>query len=230
MRAKRIYIADDEVNIGNILRSFLSQAGYQVEVFYNGEDIWKAHGEIPADLLIIDIMMPKIDGFTLCNKIREESNVPIIIISAMDSEQDKIKGLTLGGDDYLTKPFSPVELVARVKGLFRRIQMDSITPKNNNEILVRDLRIRPETFSVEIENRPVNLTGMEFSLLKYLVMNRNRAISREELLDKVWGFEVAVETRATDDMIKRIRKKLSEAGSELKIETVWGYGFRVIEE
>lgn len=230
MGAKRIYIADDEVNIGNILRSFLSQAGYQVEVFYNGKELLKAHEEIPADLLIIDIMMPEIDGFTLCKKLRAESSVPIIIISAMDSEQDKINGLTLGGDDYLTKPFSPVELVARVKGLFRRIEMDSLAPKNNSEIHVRDLRIRPETFSVEAGERIVNLTGMEFSLLKYLVVNRNRAISREELLDKVWGFEVAVETRATDDMIKRIRKKLSEAGSELKIETVWGYGFRIIEE
>lgn len=230
MTAKRIYIADDEVNICHILQSFLSQAGYRVEVFYSGQDILTAQRKSPADLMIIDIMMPEVDGFTLCDTLRKESNVPIIIISAMDGEQDKIKGLTLGGDDYLTKPFSPVELVARVNGLFRRIEMDRAAPKSHSAILIKDIRIHPDTFSVEAGSHSVNLTGMEFSLFKYLVENRNRAVSREELLDKVWGFEVPVETRATDDMIKRIRKKLLEAGSELKIETVWGYGFKVIEE
>lgn len=230
MSRKVIYIADDEVNICNILKSFLVQAGYRVHIFSTGRDVLEAHRNSPADLLIIDIMMPKLDGFTLCAMLRVESHVPIIIISAMDTEQDKVKGLTLGGDDYLTKPFSPMELVARVSGLFRRIEMDTRSSGTQSGIQVKDIRIHPESFRVESRGMTVNLTGMEFSLLSYLVENRNRAVSREELLGKVWGFETHVVTRATDDMIKRIRKKLMEAGSVLKIETIWGYGFKIPEE
>ncbi len=230
MTGKQIYIADDEVNICSILRSFLVQADYSVTVFPNGKEVLAAHRKNPADLLIIDIMMPELDGFSLCATLRAESNVPIIIISAMDGEVDKIKGLTLGGDDYLTKPFSPMELVARVSGLFRRIAMASAPEKNQTVIHVKDLCIHPQTFRVEVGKHAVNLTGMEFSLLRYLVENKSRAVSREELLDKVWGFETHVETRATDDMIKRIRKKLADAHSSLKIETIWGYGFKIPEE
>lgn len=230
MAGKQIYIADDELNICSILQSFLVKAGYAVAVFANGRDILEAHRRTPADLLIIDVMMPELDGFALCAAIRMESSVPVIIISARDGEQDKIKGLTLGSDDYLTKPFSPMELVARVNGLFRRIEMDRRPLKGPEEIRVQDVRIYPESFRVETGDRTVNLTGMEFSLLRYLAENRNRAVSREELLEKVWKFEFQVETRATDDMIKRVRKKLAEAGSALKIETIWGYGFKVSEE
>lgn len=230
MRGKQIYIADDEVNICSILNSFLTRAGYNVTAFTTGKAILEAQRRAPADLLIIDIMMPELDGFSLCQALRAESGVPIIMISAMDGEKDKIKGLTLGSDDYLTKPFSPMELVARVNGLFRRVEMDLKPVKPTGEIRIRDVRICPDTFRVEADGRPVNLTGMELSLLRYLADNRDRAVSREELLDKVWGFETHVATRATDDMIKRIRKKLAEAGSVLKIETIWGYGFKIPEE
>lgn len=230
MKEKQIYIADDELNICSILKSFLDQAGYAVDIFLNGQDILAAHRRAPADLLIIDIMMPELDGFALCAALRAESSVPVIIISAMDGEQDKITGLTLGADDYLTKPFSPMELVARVNGLFRRIEMDRRSVRSHTMIRIQDLRIHPESFRVETGDQTVSLTGMEFLLLKYLAENRNRAVSREELLEKVWKFENPVETRATDDMIKRVRKKLMNAGSALKIETIWGYGFKILEE
>jgi DNA-binding response OmpR family regulator len=179
-------------------------------------------------MLIIDIMMPEIDGFSLCSSIRKTSSVPIIIVSAKDTEPDKIAGLTLGSDDYLTKPFSPMELIARIKSIFRRIELDKkYTAYNKEFIKVSDISINHHTKQVQFGNKSIGLTGMEFSLLYYLAINKNRAVSRSELLDKIWGFENDVETRATDDMIKRIRKKLLDSGSILKIDTVWGFGFKI---
>ncbi|MCG9968241.1 response regulator transcription factor [Pelotomaculum terephthalicicum JT] len=227
MNKKLIYVADDEINICNIIKSFLIKEGYDVEAFYNGRAILEAFSFRPADMLIIDIMMPEMDGYTVCSLIRQKSNVPIIIVSAKDTESDKVAGLTLGSDDYLTKPLSPMELIARVKSVFRRIEFDKSNVGSNHIVKILDISINPDTKTAEINNKNIGLTGMELSLLYYLSINRNRAVSRNELLDKVWGFENVVETRATDDMIKRIRKKLSNAGSILKIDTVWGFGFKI---
>lgn len=224
---KLIYIADDEVNICNIIKSFLIKDGYDVETFNDGRSILEAFKERPADMLVIDIMMPELDGFSLCATIRQLSSVPIIIVSAKDTETDKIAGLTLGSDDYLTKPFSPMELIARIKSIFRRIELDKSKQNKSNKLSIADVVINSDTKQAELNGKSIGLTGMEFSLLLYLVENKNKAISRSELLDKIWGFENEVETRATDDMIKRIRKKLSDSGSTLKIETIWGFGFKV---
>lgn len=227
MNKKLIYVADDEVNICNIIKSFLIKEGYEVEAFHDGRSILEAFNKRPADMLIIDIMMPEIDGFSLCSSIRQKSRVPMVIVSAKDTDPDKIAGLTLGSDDYLTKPFSPMELIARVKSIFRRIDLDKATTGNNQCIDIFDIRMNPNTKQAEFNGKSIGLTGMEFNLLYYLSVNKNRAVSRSELLDKVWGFECEVETRATDDMIKRIRRKLADAGSILKIDTVWGYGFKI---
>jgi len=232
MDKKLIYIADDEVNICNIIKSFLVKEGFDVETFNNGRSILEAFDKRPADMLIIDIMMPEMDGYSLCSQIRQKSSVPIIIVSAKDTEPDKIAGLTLGSDDYLTKPFSPMELVARIKSIFRRIELDKANHKNSEKgiIKISDITINQNAKQALKGDKDLGLTGMEFSLLSYLAENKERAISRNELLDKVWGFENEVETRATDDMIKRIRKKLVDANSSLKIETVWGFGFKIHEE
>jgi len=227
MDKKLIYIADDEINICNIIKSFLIKEGFEVETFNDGRSILEAFNTRPADMLVLDIMMPEIDGFSLCSSIRQKSSVPIIIVSAKDTEPDKIAGLTLGSDDYLTKPFSPMELIARVKSIFRRIELDKAHIGNNQIINILDISINTNIKQAEFDGKSIGLTGMELTLLQYLVDNRNRAISRSELLDKVWGFENEVETRATDDCIKRIRKKLSDSGSVLKIETVWGFGFKI---
>lgn len=227
---KLIYIADDEVNICNIIKIFLQKEGYEAETFNDGRSILDAFKKRPADLLVLDIMMPEIDGFTLCSVIRRQSSVPIIIVSAKDTETDKITGLNLGSDDYLNKPFSPLELIARIKSVFRRIELDKARHGEVHSITkFSDIVINPNTRQAERDGRNIGLTGMEFSLLGYLIENKNIAVSRCELLDKIWGFENEVETRATDDMIKRIRKKLLDSGSALKIETVWGFGFRVVE-
>lgn len=227
MDKKLIYIADDEIRICSIIKSFLIKEGFDAETFYTGNDILKAFIEKPADMLIIDIMMPGMDGYSLCSSIRELSNVPIIIVSAKDSELDKIAGLTLGSDDYLSKPFSPMELVARVKSIFRRIELDKRVNQSNDAVNISDLIIYPDKKHIQCGTTNVNLTMMEFNLLLYLARNKDKAISRNELLQNVWGFETEVETRATDDMIKRIRKKLTDAGSSLKIETIWGFGFKI---
>lgn len=224
---KLIYIADDEINICNIIKSFLIKEGYDVETFSDGRSVLEAFNANKADMLVIDIMMPGMDGFSLCSAIRQKSSVPIIIVSAKDTEPDKIAGLTLGSDDYLTKPFSPMELIARVKSIFRRVDLDKTHTETSEKIKISDVIINIDTKQAEYDGRNIGLTGMEFSLLYYLAVNKNRAVSRSELLDKIWGFENEVETRATDDMIKRIRKKLSDTGSELKIDTVWGFGFKI---
>jgi DNA-binding response OmpR family regulator len=230
MDKKLIYIADDEVNICNIIKSFLIKENFEVETYNNGQSILEAFISKPADMLVIDIMMPGMDGYSLCSQIRQISSVPIIIVSAKDTETDKIAGLTLGSDDYLTKPFSPMELIARIRSIFRRIEFDKAQTEISEVIKVSDIIINNNIKKVEFNGMDIGLTRMEFSLLYYLAVNNNRAVSRGELLDKVWGFENEVETRATDDMIKRIRKKLSDSGSVLKIDTVWGFGFRLIEK
>lgn len=227
MNKQLIYIADDEINICNIIKFFLIKEGFEVEIFNDGRSILEAFNNKQSDMLIFDIMMPEIDGYSLCSLIRKKSSVPIIIVSAKDTEPDKIAGLSLGSDDYLTKPFSPMELIARVKSIFRRIDMDKAFNSSNKIITIYDISIDINTKQADFFGKNIGLTGMEFSLLYYLVENKNKAISRSELLDKVWGFENKVETRATDDMIKRIRKKLSDVGSILKIDTVWGFGFKI---
>lgn len=230
MEKKLIYIADDEVNICNIIKSFLIKEGYETETFNDGQSILDAFNDKPADMLVIDIMMPGMDGYSLCSQVRQKSAVPIIIVSAKDTEPDKIAGLTLGCDDYMTKPFSPMELIARIRSIFRRIELDKAQPGIFEEVKISDISINHNIKKALFKGKDIGLTVMEFSLLHYLALNKNRAVSRSELLDKVWGFENEVETRATDDMIKRIRKKLADTGSYLRIETVWGFGFRLIDE
>jgi DNA-binding response OmpR family regulator len=230
MYKKLIYVADDEVNICSIIKSFLIKEGFAVEAFFEGRSLLKACGVRMPDMVVIDIMLPDVDGFSICSQIRGRSPVPIIFVTARDTEGDKIKGLSMGGDDYLTKPFSLMELSARIKSIFRRISLDLDSSETGNEaepLKICDIIIDMDAKQVKCGSRMLNLTAMEFSLLYYLAANQNRAVSRSELLDKIWNFENQVETRATDDMIKRIRKKLSEAGSNLKIDTVWGFGFRI---
>ncbi|NMM62011.1 response regulator transcription factor [Clostridium sp. P21] len=227
MNKKLIYIGDDEVNICNIIKSFLIKEGFEVELFNDGLAVLEAFNSKEPDMLILDIMMPEMDGFSLCSLIRQKSCIPIIIVSAKDTEPDKIAGLNLGCDDYLTKPFSPMELIARIKSIFRRIQLDKTHIENNKIITIGDISVNPDIKEIQFHGSNIGLTGMEFSLIYYLIINKNRAVSRSELLDKVWGFENDVETRATDDMVKRIRRKLLNAGSVIKIDTVWGFGFKI---
>lgn len=227
MKKKLIYLADDEIKIQELIKLFLVKEGYEVEVFSDGETLLKKFIEKPADMLLLDIMMPKLDGLSVCSQIRKESNVPIIIISAKDGESDKIAGLMLGSDDYMTKPFSPVELVLRIKSIFKRMDFEKTIINNQAITTLVDIELYADGRYALCKNQDLKLTPMEFNLFLYLANNVNKGVSREELLNKVWGFDSEVDTRATDDMIKRVRKKLLSVGSSLKIETLWGFGFMI---
>jgi len=150
------------------------------------------------------------------------------MLTARDTDEDYISGISLGSDDYFTKPFSPVKLIMRVKAMLRRVEMDT-AEKPDDSLTVADVVIYPDKLQAYCNNKDIGLTGTEFSLLLYLFENRDKAVSRDELLNKIWGYGSAVETRATDATVKRLRKKLSDAGSQISIDTVWGHGFRIGE-
>ncbi|MEI3322354.1 MAG: response regulator transcription factor [Eubacterium sp.] len=218
-----IYIADDEKNIRELVKCFLENQGYEVETFSNGDDLFKRYKEKNADMIILDVIMPGTDGVEICRQIRQIANVPIIILSAKDSEEDRIKGISVGGDDYLTKPFSPIELVARVQALFRRISMDKV--EKVEKVTFGNIKIDVTKKQAYVDDEEIALTPLEFDFLKYLIQKNNQAISREELLKEVWKIAYDIDTRATDDTVKRLRRKIADSNVEIK--TVWGYGFKM---
>jgi len=226
---KTIYLADDEPNIKELIRSFLEKENYRVYAFDNGDDLFRAFTIQQSDLVILDVMMPGTDGLTICSKIRQTSDVPIIILTARDSDADYFAGITLGSDIYLTKPVSTMQIVGHVKSIFRRIEMDKKVPENKS-LSYSGVEINLASKIVTNKNggEEIQLTPNEFNLLVYLMENRNRAVSRDELLDKIWGFAAEIETRVADDTVKRLRKKLTE--TNLVIDTVWGFGFRLKEK
>ena len=220
---RRIYVADDEADIRQLIQSFLQEEGYEVKTFDSGEKLLSAFEVQPADLLVLDIMMPGMDGLSLCTAIRKRSDVPIILLTARDTDADYITGFSVGCDDYFTKPFSMIKLALRIKAIFGRMN-DS---QSTESLSYGDLTMDPDQRTAYRGARELKLTNTEFSLLQYLVGNQKKVVSREELLNIVWGYDNFVETRATDDIVKRLRKKLLEAGSIVVIETVWGIGFRL---
>ena len=226
---KRIYVADDDDNIRQIVKTFLISDGYEVEGFPTGDLLLARFREQPCDLAILDVMMPGSDGFTVCAALRESSTVPIIMLTARDSENDYAMGLGLGSDDYITKPFSAMALMLRVRAIFRRVEFESrkYAPQAPQGVSFGKLSLDEEKRRVINDGQPLALTPMEYEVLKYLMLHADQAVSREELLNTVWGFEAAVETRATDDTVRRLRQKLD--GSGVNIAAVWGYGFRLEE-
>jgi len=227
---KTIYIADDDDNIRQVIRTFLLSDGFLVEDFPTGDLLLARFGQKPADLVILDVMMPGSDGFTVCTELRKTSTVPIIMLTARDSENDFAMGLGLGSDDYITKPFSAMALLMRVRAIFRRIDFESqkhAAPVSET-VAVGKLRLDEEGRHILKEGRPLALTPTEYALLRYLMLHAGQAVSREELLTEIWGFETAVETRATDDTVRRLRQKLDGCG--VNIAAVWGFGFRLEEK
>lgn len=221
---RSIGLVEDDANIRDIVKAYLDKEGYQVEALDTAEKAWEVFQQSPPDLWVLDIMLPGIDGYEFCKRIRQSSEVPIIIISAKDEEVDKILGLELGGDDYLTKPFSPRELVARVKRQLKRWSVMQTEPSEENELIqAGELRLNETERSAYFQGNEVEVTTKEYELLKILAQHENRAYSREELLVKVWGEDYFGSDRAVDDLVKRLRKKMKE----LPLETVWGHGYRL---
>lgn len=219
-----IGVVEDDKNIQNIVRAYLEKEGYDVIIMSTGEEGWEVWQTSPPDMWILDIMLPGMDGYEFCKRIRMESEVPIIIISAKDDEIDKILGLELGGDDYLTKPFSPRELVARVKRLFKRTSFEKQTKQQNLERMkVGELLIYLDERRIFWAGEEFEVTTKEYDMLLLFAQNSNRAFSREELLLNIWGNDYFGSDRAVDDLVKRIRKKIPD----IPLETVWGYGYRL---
>lgn len=220
----KIYIADDEKSIRDIISGFLKNSGYEASVFETGDALLDEFLENPSDMVILDVMMPGTDGITLCSKIREKSNVPIIIVSAKDTELDRITGITMGADDYLVKPFAPMELVARVGSIFRRMSF-SDTVKAKNILAFGTIEIDIAAKKCSSSGEKLDLTPTEFALMAYMFEHADRAVSREELLKNVWKFSYDVDTKACDDVLKRLRKKLIT--TNVRISAVWGFGFKL---
>ena len=229
MNKKRIYAADDEANIREILEIFLKEAGFEVTVFETGDELLRAFAALPSDMVILDIMMPGSDGITICKELRKISSVPIIILTAKETEADYMIGITSGGDDYLIKPFSPSMLVMRIKALFRRIEMEHAGEAEKEERAYGDLLYSASRHAVFCGEEDLGLTELELAFLRFLLQHTEQSVSRETLLDAVWGFDRETETRVTDETVRRIRKKLRRAGSRVTVVTVWGYGYRLGE-
>lgn len=224
-----IYIADDEFNIRELIRYYLQKEGYRTETFADGLSLLEAMNQEVPDLIVLDVMMPGIDGFEVCKRIRQTSTVPIIIVSAKDHPMDRVAGISLGSDDYMVKPFLPKELVARIEAMFRRINILSSDPKMKG-FHFGELSLEPESRLVEIDGRPLAVTPTEFDFLAYLIQAPGKAASKADLLKNVWDTDpTGVETRVTDDLVKRLRRKLAAAQSTVMIKTVWGYGFRLVK-
>lgn len=229
--SQSIYLADDEKNIRDLIAAFLSQEGYCVRTFADGDSLMTACSHAIPDLVILDIMMPGTDGLSICSALRKaNAALPIIIVSAKDSPYDRVTGLTLGSDDYLIKPFLPLELVARVRSLLRRTQLAPPLESPAQEVSFGALRLFPERRSAFLNETELTLTPTEFDFLTYLVQHKERAVSREELLQALWQIDWQADTRATDDLVKRLRRKLRGMKSPIRIETVWGFGFRIAQE
>ena len=224
--SKLIYAADDELNIRQLIQSFLEEEGYEVETFETGDALLEKFKQKPSDLVILDVMMPGTDGLSICNTIRKFSSVPILILTARATTADYVTGITLGCDDYFTKPFSPVMLTMRVKAMFRRVELDKAIPYDE-KLEYGDIEIMPKQKVAKCKGVDLKLTITELNVLQYLMEKNGNAVSRDELLEKIWGYTSEVETRVTDDNIKRIRKKMNQQGSNVEIVTVWGYGFKL---
>lgn len=226
-----ILVVDDEKEIADLIEVYLVNDGYKVFKFYNGTDALKCINETDIDLAILDVMLPDIDGFHICQKIREKFFYPVIMLTAKIEDGDKIMGLTIGADDYITKPFNPLEVVARVKTQLRRyVNYNNSVPKQeeNTEYDIRGLVINKNTHKCLLYGKEVLLTPIEFSILWYLCEHKGNVISSEELFENVWGEKYIDNNNTVMAHIGRLREKLKEPAKKPKfIKTVWGVGYTV---
>lgn len=221
--AKTIFVVEDDRNVRYLIRQYLLKEDFNVETFSSVEELRSRLASGYPDMLILDIMLPGQDGLEFCRELRRESNIPVIFVSARGDETDRVVGLEIGGDDYLSKPFSPRELMARIRAIFRRIDGADRT----NEVSIGNVRILMDQHRVLVGEQEISLTPKEYELLQILLKRPNRVHSREELLNEIWGCDYDGDLRLVDDLVKRVRRKLSETGGTVKITTVWGVGYRL---
>ena len=224
--AKKVLVVDDEKLIVKGIRFSLEQDGMEVDCAYDGEEALKMAPENQYDMILLDIMLPKLDGFQVCQQIREFSQVPIVMLTAKGDDMDKILGLEYGADDYITKPFNILEVKARIKAIMRRTAQSHPKEEKQKVIENGDLKLDCESRRLFILGREINLTAKEFDLLELLVLNPNKVYSRENLLNMVWGYEYPGDVRTVDVHVRRLREKIEKNPSEPRyVHTKWGVGY-----
>ena len=216
-------LVDDERNIVDLARMYLEQESFRVEAAYDGQTALDKIKLLQPALVVLDLMLPVVDGWQVCRRVRADSDVPIIMLTARDDDVDKIVGLELGADDYMTKPFNPRELAARIKAILRRA---GHPPAGEKPLTLGDLVVDPARRQALVNGQPIELRAKEFDLLMALAENRGLALSRDKLLELAWGYDFAGQTRTVDVHVAHLRDRLT--GSSVQIETVWGIGYKLV--
>ncbi len=228
MEPTKMLIADDNKQITSVLAEYAKKEGYLVALAHDGEEAMAQFEVFRPDIVLLDVMMPKRDGFEICKEIRRESNVPIIMITARGEDFEKIMGLDIGADDYIVKPFSNGEVMARARAVLRRV---NVAASSSKIFTCDNLTVNLENYVVEIDGNPVKLTKKEIEILWTLATNMNKVFSRDILLDKLWGFDFYGDSRTVDSHIKRLRSKLDEyPHDKWDIETIWGVGYKFAQK
>lgn len=217
----KVLIVDDDTNICDLIELYIQKEGYKVFKAHNGRDALKLFAEKQVDIIVLDIMMPQMDGYEVLKEIRKSSMVPVLMLTAKGETFDRVLGLELGADDYMVKPFEPKELVARIRAVLRRYK-----PQTQKRALeFKDLVVDADSYIVTYKNREVEMPPKEFELLYFLASNPNKVFTRDQLLYEVWGYDYPGDSRTVDVHVKRIREKLNEE-NEWQIKTVWGVGYK----
>ena len=225
MDNKKVLIVDDDMNICELLRLYLEKDGFSTQIAADGEQALQSAQIYNPDLILLDIMMPRLDGWQVCREIRKNSNVPIIMLTAKGETFDKILGLELGADDYISKPFETKEVIARIKAVLRRTN-ENDKSSNSREVRYDKLRINITNYELEVDGKQIDTPPKELELVYHLASNPNRVYTRDQLLDEVWGFDYYGDSRTVDVHIKRLREKLEGISEKWCLKTVWGVGYK----
>jgi len=222
----KILVIDDDKNIAELISLYLKKEGYETREAYAGRQALREFAAFVPQLVLLDLMLPEMDGYQICREIRAKSAVPIIFLTAKSDTFDKVLGLELGADDYIVKPFDPKELVARVKAVLRRYESKPAESANEQKVEYPNLEINALTYTVKYHGKELELPPKEFELLQFLAQHPNQVFTREKLLDRIWGYEFMGDTRTVDVHIKRIREKFDLDDEEWSVKTVWGVGYK----
>ncbi len=227
----KILVVDDEPNIREVVGLYLRQDGHAVVVAADGEEALRLYRQARPDLVVLDLMLPGVSGLEVCRRIQGERRVPLIMLTAKGEEEDRIVGLGVGADDYVVKPFSSRELVARVAAVLRRVNEVSAGPANGEVLSFGELQIDPNTRIVTVQGDPVTLTAREFDLLHHMALSPGRVFTRDQLMESVWGYTFAAETSTVTVHVRRLREKVeADPAHPCRLLTVWGVGYRFIDE
>ena len=224
-KSLKVLIVDDDKNICDLLRLYLEKDGYSVILSHDGEEAVVKFNALKPDMVLLDIMLPKMDGWQVCREIRKKSNVPIIMITAKGETIDKVIGLELGADDYIVKPFDAKEVIARINAVTRRVGYVNVEPEIK-EVHYDKLSVNMTRYELKVNGKNIDTPPKELELLYYLASNPNRVYTRDQLLDEVWGFEYYGDSRTIDVHIKRLREKLENVSEKWTLKTVWGVGYK----